>query len=183
VAGVDLRAPDLPVYANVDARPHTGGDEWAGLLGAQLCSPVRWRQTLHNLEEAGVTRFVELGPGGVLTGMAKRTVAGARTLSVATPTELDRLIETLAAPGAEAVGAHEGEHLFATERIVVSPAAGIFRPDPAVGPGTVLQAGDVLGSVGDAVVHSPFAGVIMGMLTDDGERVASREPIAWLRIG
>jgi [acyl-carrier-protein] S-malonyltransferase len=183
VAGVDLRAPDLPVYANVDARPHNGGDEWAGLLGAQLCSPVRWRQTLHNLEEAGATTFVELGPGAVLTGMAKRTVAGARTLSVATPTELDRLIEMLAAPGAEAVGAHEGEHLFATERIVVSPAAGVFRPDPAVGPGTLLQAGDVLGSVGEAPVHSPFAGVIMGMLTDDGERVASREPIAWLRVG
>ena len=183
VASVDLRAPDLPVYANVDARPHTAGDEWAGLLGAQLCSPVRWRQTLHRLEEAGVTTFVELGPGAVLTGMAKRTVTGARTLSVSTPTELDKLIETLAVHGSEAVGAHEGEHLFATERIVVSPAAGVFRPDPAVGPGTVLQAGDVLGLVGDAPVHSPFAGVIMGMLTDDGERVASREPIAWLRVG
>jgi len=182
LAGVDLRAPELPVYANVDARPHTGGDEWAGLLGAQLCSPVLWRQTLHNLEEAGVTTFVELGPGGVLTGMAKRTVTGARTLSVSTPTELDRLIETLAAPGSSAVGAHEGEHLFATERIVVSPAAGVFHQAESVGSGTTVAAGDVLGSVGDAPVYSPFAGVIMGMLTDEGERVTSREPIAWLRV-
>lgn len=183
LAAVDLRAPDLPVYANVDARSHTGGDEWAGLLGAQLCSPVRWRQTLHRLEEVGVTTFVELGPGSVLTGMAKRTVTGARTLSVSTPTELDRLIEALASPASGTVGAHEGEHLFATERIVVSPAAGIFHPADGVSAGTSLAAGDVLGSVGDAPVYSPFAGVIQGMLTDDGERVTSREPIAWLRVG
>jgi len=182
LAEVDLRAPELPVYANVDARSHTGGDEWAGLLGAQLCSPVLWRQTLHNLEEAGATTFVELGPGRVLTGMAKRTVTGAVTLSVSTPDELDRLIETLATPGSSAVGAHEGEHLFATERIVVSPAAGVFHQAEGVGSGTTLAAGDVLGSVGDAPVHSPFAGVIMGMLTDEGERVTSREPIAWLRV-
>ena len=39
------RRPTCPSYANVDARAHTGADEWAGLLGAQLCSPVRWRQT------------------------------------------------------------------------------------------------------------------------------------------
>ena len=43
--------------------------------------------------EAGVTGYVELGPGGVLTGMAKRTVDTARTISVATPDELDKLIE------------------------------------------------------------------------------------------
>ena len=182
LAEADLRAPDLPVYANVDALPHLGGDEWVGLLGAQLCSPVRWRQTLHHLEEAGVTTFVELGPGTVLTGMAKRTVSGARTLSVGTPAELDRLLETLAVPGAEAVGAHEGEHLFATERVVVSPAAGVFHPADGVGAGHALAAGDVLGSVGAEPVHSPFAGTIMGMLTVDGERVGTREPIAWLRV-
>ena len=182
LAGADLRAPDLPVYANVDALPHTGGDEWAGLLGAQLCSPVRWRQTLHHLEEAGVRTFVELGPGTVLTGMAKRTVSGAQTLSVGTPAELDRLLETLAVPGAAAVGSHEGEHLFATERVVVSPAAGVFHPAEGVGIGHALAAGDVLGSVGSEPVHSPFAGTIMGMLTVEGERVGSREPIAWLRV-
>jgi [acyl-carrier-protein] S-malonyltransferase len=183
LAQADLRAPDLPVYANVDALPHTGGDEWAGLLGAQLCSPVRWRQTLHHLEEAGVRTFVELGPGTVLTGMAKRTVTGAQTLSVGTPAELDRLLEALDVQGTEAIGAHEGEHLFATERVVVSPAAGIFHPAEGVAIGHPLAAGDVLGSVGSELVHSPFAGTIMGMLTIDGERVGSREPIAWLRVG
>ncbi|MBU3701536.1 MAG: ACP S-malonyltransferase, partial [Acidimicrobiia bacterium] len=117
IDGADLRDAELPVYANVDARPHTG-PEWTGLLNAQLCSPVRWRQTLLNLGEDGATVFVELGPGSVLTGMAKRTVSDARQISVSTPADLDRLLTALAAPP-EMVVAHEGEHLFATERMVV----------------------------------------------------------------
>ena len=46
IGAAELRDPEIPVYANVDARPHPAADEWAGLLAAQLCSPVRWRQTL-----------------------------------------------------------------------------------------------------------------------------------------
>ncbi len=183
LAVADLRAPELPVYANVDALPHVGGDEWPTLLGAQLSSPVRWRQTLHHLEEAGATTFVELGPGTVLTGLAKRTVSGGRTLAVGTPSELDRLLETLARPRAEAVGVHEGEHLFATERVVVSPSSGVFHPAESTQVGMSLQPGDILGTVGTDAVRSPFAGTVMGMLTEDGERVSSQEPIAWLRVG
>ena len=40
----------------------------------------------------------------------------------------------------------------------------------------------MLGTVGTDAVRSPFAGMIMGMLTDDGERVSPQEPIAWLRV-
>jgi len=177
----EIRDPDLPVYANVDARPHTAAGEWAGLLGAQLCSPVRWRQTLHNLGDAGTTTFVELGPGAVLTGMAKRTVDGARTLSVATPDDLDRLLEALASPAADAVGVHEGEHLFATERIVVTPAAGVFTPADGLGPGATLDAWQLVGTVGDQEVRSPFAGTLMGLLAVAGERVTTSQPVAWLR--
>jgi len=184
LGAADLRAPDLPVYANVDALAHVGGDEWPTLLGAQLCSPVRWRQTLHHLEEAGARTIIELGAGKVLSGMAKRTVGGGcRTLNVATPDDLDKLLENIATPAAAAAGVHEGEHLFSTERLVVSPSAGVFRPAEGTGPGRVLEPGDVLGRVGHDEVRSPFAGTIMGMLTDDGERVAAQEPIAWLRVG
>jgi [acyl-carrier-protein] S-malonyltransferase len=183
LAEADLRAPELPVYANVDALPHVGGDEWATLLGAQLCSPVRWRQTLHHLEEAGATTLLELGAGTVLSGMAKRTVSGCRTLSIGTPEELDKLLETIAAPRVDAVGLHQGEHLFATERVVVSPASGVFHPAEGTASGRHLDPGDVLGTVGGEAVRSPFGGTIMGMLTDDGERVSSQEPIAWLRVG
>jgi [acyl-carrier-protein] S-malonyltransferase len=177
----DLREAELPIYANVDARAHTAASEWSSLLGAQLCSPVRWRQTLHNLGDAGATVVVELGPGGVLTGMAKRTLTGASTISVSTPGDLDRLLSLLAMPSDSGDGIHEGEHLFATERMVVSPAAGVFTPAPDVDSGFVLTPGCVLGTVGEREVRSPFHGTLINMLAVEGERVTPSQPIAWLR--
>ena len=93
IAEADPRDTEVPVVSNVDALPHHEGKEWASLLSAQLSSPVRWKQCLQELEDLGVTDYAELGPGGVLTGMAKRTLGDARTISVATPEELDKLIE------------------------------------------------------------------------------------------
>ena len=180
----EWRDPAIPVHANVDALPHASGRDWAGLLSAQLCSPVRWRQTLHELDHAGVTTFVELGPGTVLTGMAKRTVKGARTLSVTSPTELDALLESLSnhpATGAGDVGQRDGEHLFATERMVVSPAAGIFTPADGLDAGTAIGAGHLIGRVGDHEVRSAFEGTVMGFLAVEGERITTSQPIAWLR--
>jgi [acyl-carrier-protein] S-malonyltransferase len=165
----------------VDAQPHDHGGEWASLLSAQLSSPVRWKHCLLTLADAGVVDFVELGPGGVLTGMAKRTVDHARTISVATPEELDKLIEWVNAGKSAAVVAHEGEHLFATERLVVSPAAGVFSPAGGPAAGTVIEVGTVLGRIGDNDVRSPFAGVLQAYIAVDGERVTLRQPIAWLR--
>lgn len=179
----EIRAPQGHVIANVDAMPHPEAASWQGLLNAQLCSPVRWRQTLHTLADLGFTTFVELGPGTVLTGMAKRTITDARTLSVATPDDLDRMLETLAGPPAGAVGQIEGEHLFVTERIIVSPGAGVFTPVPGLEPGAAIAAGDLVGTVGSLEVRSPFAGQLMGFLAVATERVTSSEPIAWLRTG
>jgi len=45
LADADLRSPEQPTYANVDAMAHDVGDEWSSLLGAQLCRPVRWRRS------------------------------------------------------------------------------------------------------------------------------------------
>ncbi|MCB0997288.1 MAG: ACP S-malonyltransferase, partial [Acidimicrobiales bacterium] len=59
----EFRGPDHPVYANVDALPHTLPTDWRGLLSSQLTSPVRWRQTLHNLGRDCFTTYVEVGPG------------------------------------------------------------------------------------------------------------------------
>jgi [acyl-carrier-protein] S-malonyltransferase len=178
---VEIRSPQGVVVANVDATPHDEAADWQGLLNAQLCSPVRWRQTLHTLADLGCTTFLELGPGTVLTGMAKRTIAEVRTLSVASPDDLDLMLETLAGPPAAAVGLLEGEHLFVIERIIVSPGAGIFRPEPGVDTGMTLAAGELVGHVGSLEVRSPFAGQLMGFLAVDTERVSSSQPIAWLR--
>ncbi len=182
IANANPRDTEVPVVSNVDALAHDTGADWASLLSAQLCSPVRWRQCLLTLADAGVTTLVELGPGGVLTGMAKRTVPNLRAISVSTPDEVDRLLESIAATSTTPhLTGHEGEHLFATERLVVSPAAGVFTPDPELAAGDVIQAGAVVGRVGDQEVRSPFAGAVMGLIAVDGERVTVSQPIAWLR--
>lgn len=99
---------------------------------------------------------------------------------MSTPDDLDRLLTALAAPP-ETVVVHEGEHLFATERMVVSPAAGVFSPVPELAPGLTLAPGTVLGHVGEHEVRSPFSGTLIGVLAVDGERVTASQPIAWLR--
>src|SRR2546423_4196570 len=118
-----VETPEIPVVANVDARAHVEPADWRGLLSAQLCSPVRWRQSLQRLADDGVTTFVELGPGGVLTGLARRTVSDVTALAVAGPDDVDGLLGALAEGRAHPDAAHvPGEHLHVSERLVVSPA-------------------------------------------------------------
>lgn len=181
IAIAGIRDAEIPVVSNVDAQPHDRGNEWTSLLSAQLASPVRWKHALQTMSSLGVTDFAELGPGGVLTGMAKRSVEGARTISVATPDDLDKLVEWLQGDGA-AVGHIEGEHLFAVERLVVSPAAGIFTP-LAIESGSLIEVGAIIGHVADHEVRSPFRGILQSFIAVDTERVTSRQPIAWLRTG
>ncbi len=177
---------EVPVVANVDATAHRQAEDWPALLSAQLGSPVLWRQTLSEIGALGATHVVEVGPGGVLTGMAKRALAGVTTLPVGTPEDVDKLLEAMA-PTAH-ISAHphlnDGEHLFVRERLVVAPAAGVFQPDPgAPTEGQPLQVGGLLGTVNGTDVRSPFAGALQGMLALGGERLVEGQPIAWLLAG
>jgi [acyl-carrier-protein] S-malonyltransferase len=181
IAEANPRDTEVPVISNVDALAHNTGADWSSLLSAQLSSPVRWKHCLLTLEALGVTEFVELGPGGVLTGMAKRTVEDARTIAVSTPEDLEKLLEWVNAGSPRGGAQLEGEHLFAHERLVVSPAAGVFTPITDLSDGTMLTVGSVLGHVGDSEVRSPFAGVLQSYIALGGERVTMRQPIAWLR--
>jgi len=181
LAAADPRDSDVPVVSNVDALPHDQAADWASLLSAQLSSPVRWKHCLLALADAGVTDFAELGPGAVLTGMAKRTVSGSRTISVATPEDLDKLLEWVGAGTPTGHGRLQGEHLFAVERLVVSPAAGIFTPITELIEGSAITVGTVVGHVAGVEVRSPFAGVLQSFIALDTERVTNRQPIAWLR--
>ena len=181
IALASPRDVEVPVISNVDAIAHSSGEEWSSLLSAQLSSPVRWKHCLLTMQELGVTGFVELGPGGVLTGMAKRTVDDARTITVSTPEELDKLIEWVNASSPTGAAQLEGEHLFAVERLVVSPSAGLFSPESSVTVGSQINVGHIIGRVGDNDVRSPFAGVIQNFIAVEGERVTTHQPIAWLR--
>jgi [acyl-carrier-protein] S-malonyltransferase len=72
----------IPVYANVTAEPVTRSSEIRELLFRQLTSPVRWEQTVRNMVRDGAVKFVEVGPGKVLQGLAKRTESGVQTAGV-----------------------------------------------------------------------------------------------------
>lgn len=180
IALADIRDSEVAIISNVDSKPHDRGEEWISLLSAQLSSPVRWKHGLQTMGQMGVTEIAELGPGGVLTGMAKRTLDGVRTISVATPDELDRLLAWIGGEPATQNASTEGEHLFASERLVVSPAAGIFAT-AGIADGTTISVGTILGHVGDVEVRSPFAGILQSYIAVDTERLAPRQPIAWLR--
>jgi len=186
------------VVANVDARVHRAPGEWPGLLSAQLCSPVRWRQTLETLAALGASTLVELGPGGVLSGLVRRSAPELTAVAVSKPDDLDKLMEIVANPdaGRAEPAVPEGEHLYVSERVVVSPAAGIFSPEASVAaPGTGLLpgtdragsgetstvgVGDLLGRVGSGEVRTPFAGRVVRWLVGPGERVQEGQPVAWL---
>ena len=184
--------PDIPVVANVDARTHTDAESWELLLTAQLTSPVRWRQVMARLgglddRNADAEQlFVELGPGGALTRLAAQSLPGITALSVSTPDDLDRLVDLLAGTTAlhTFASGHQGEHLYVSERVVISPCAGVFEPpvgDAALVADAPVEVGTLVGTVSGTDVRSPFGGWLMGMLAQPEERVQTGQPLAWLR--
>lgn len=203
ISGVDFANSAVPIVANVDALPHQHADQWADLLAAQLTAPVRWRQTVERMVADGITTFLELGPGSVLTGVAKRQAPDGTARSAATPDALEAVVEAAAAAGAVEMRAlpvqptstptpeptamaatrphHEGEHLFAAERLVVSPAAGVFTPVDGIVEGQHIEHGHVLGHVAGQEVRSAFRGTVKGLMAVAGERLTHRQPVAWLR--
>ncbi len=90
LAAVEIKSPSVPVVANVLARPVADPDEIRRCLVAQVCGTVRWRESCEWLAGAGVTRFVEIGAGKVLSGLIKRIAPGASTLAVGSPDDVSR---------------------------------------------------------------------------------------------
>ena len=97
LAAVTPGALTFPVLANVEAQPNQDAARIAELLVRQVDSPVQWEQTILAMAEAGVTRALEIGPGKVLAGLAKR---------------IDKRISVLSAGDTESV-AKVGEFLSA----------------------------------------------------------------------
>ena len=88
-------APNIPVYMNVDAAANTDAAAIPGLLVRQAMSPVRWMQTLINMQADGFDTFIECGPGKTLTGLASRTLKDATILRVGDAQSLRETLEAL----------------------------------------------------------------------------------------
>ncbi len=71
---VEFAPPQLPIFHNVTAETCDDGDLIRGLMAKQLCSPVRWYDTVQRMAADQVDVFVELGPGKVLTGLVKKSL-------------------------------------------------------------------------------------------------------------
>jgi [acyl-carrier-protein] S-malonyltransferase len=88
---VPARDPRVPVIANVDAQPKRTAQESIDALIKQVASPVRWESVVQRLASEGVTHYVEVGPGKVLTGLVKKIAPGATLLTVEGPGDLPAL--------------------------------------------------------------------------------------------
>jgi [acyl-carrier-protein] S-malonyltransferase len=98
--GLAFRETAAPVVANTDALGHTDPHCWPDQLTRHLVETVRWRESQRTLAAYGATTFIEVGPGRVLAGLAKRTVPDVTVLNVTTPDDLSNLLATNTLAGA-----------------------------------------------------------------------------------
>jgi [acyl-carrier-protein] S-malonyltransferase len=85
LANVEIKAPVVPLIANVSAAAIENPQDIRASLVAQVTGAVRWRESVLTMQREGVARFVELGAGKVLSGLIRRIAEGATTLNVGAP--------------------------------------------------------------------------------------------------
>ncbi len=100
LAAVSIVQPTAPLVANITARPVSDPDEIRRLLVQQVTGRVRWRESVEWMagegqDQGGVTKFVELGAGKVLTGMIKRIAPDADTMAATSPIDLETFASSL----------------------------------------------------------------------------------------
>jgi [acyl-carrier-protein] S-malonyltransferase len=88
LANVEVKAPVVPVVANVLAGPVGNPNEIVRALVAQVTGTVRWRESVAFMAGKGVSRFYEVGAGKVLSGLVKRIADGASGTAVGTPEDV-----------------------------------------------------------------------------------------------
>jgi len=95
IANTSLHMPTVPVLSNFLGRPASSESEIRSSLLDQVTGTVRWEACLKNLAGRGVTRLIELGPNGVLAGLAKKIVPDLPCASAGTLAELEKVIHEL----------------------------------------------------------------------------------------
>jgi len=95
--GISWRAPLVPVVTNVEAKPNSDVARVVPLLLEQVTAPVRWIECVQELVRQGVDRFVEVGPGKVLSGLVGRIAHQAHVTHVEDRASLEKTLAALAA--------------------------------------------------------------------------------------
>ena len=88
---INFKDPIIPLIYNVTSETIKKNDKIENLLVDQIFSTVKWRETLLNMSKSGIENYIEIGPGKVLTGMAKRTIKNANCFSINSIADIENL--------------------------------------------------------------------------------------------
>jgi len=137
---------------------------------------------LRTCADLGVSAVVELAPGGVLAGIAKRELSGVEIVAVKSPDDLDKARTLIASRPQHG----QGEHVPDLQ-VVVTPAKGVFTRAEALAEGQPVARGARIGTVRTNREEHPIiatgAGVLAEWLREDGDIVAAGLPVARISDG
>jgi len=95
MGAITISDPAVPVWTNVDAEAIDSSDAVRSTLLRQVDAPVRWEEEIQGMVRSGISRFLEVGPGRVLTGLVKRIAKDARVMSVSDPESVVSAVKEL----------------------------------------------------------------------------------------
>ena len=93
INSVNFKKPIFDVVCNVTSKPENNPEDIKKLLVEQICSTVRWRESLINISKENVNDFIEIGPGKVLSGMVKRTLKNINCFSINSIDDMKKIID------------------------------------------------------------------------------------------
>ncbi len=175
---ISVDDPRTRLVSNRDGTVVHSGRQVLERLVGQVAAPVRWDLCLRTFADLGVTGLIELPPAGTLTGLAKRALPGVETVALKTPDDLDAARALV-----DRHGSASPLDTAPTWRLLVAPAAGIFRAGGAP-LGAELTAGTSVGVVvtrrAEESVQAPYGGTVVEWLVEDGDPVSPGQPLVRL---
>ena len=182
VETLDVADPRPILLSNADGASVQTGQDLLARLVRQVTLPVRWDLCLQSCRDLGVTAVIELAPGGVLAGIAKRELKGVEIVAVKSPDDLAAARALVASRPEHGQGEHVPDF-----RVVVTPAKGVFTRAEAIAEGTEVARGTKLGTVrtnrDEHPVIATDAGTLDEWLKHDGDIVGEGLPVARLSSG
>jgi [acyl-carrier-protein] S-malonyltransferase len=184
-ASIAVRDPGIVLLSNADGAAVTSGRDWLERIVTQVSTPVRWDECMHTMSGLDASAFIELPPGGTLTGLARRALPQVARVALKTPGDLEAARALLAEHGTPE---HNENGHIPDWRLLVAPAGGTFQAagaDAGAVPGSHVRAGALLGHVaarnGQEPVTPGFPAIIVEWLVEDGDPVAAGQPLVRLQ--